>query len=60
MHAGISMGLWYILTGMTVRDTNTHQLTNASKFWARWLENWAGLVEFYIEEAFIFTDSNWS
>ena len=32
-----------------VRETNAHPLASVSKFWAGWVENWPGQVEFYIE-----------
>ena len=35
---------------ITVRETNTCPLANASALWAGWVENWSGQVEFSIEQ----------
>ena len=38
-----------MFTIITVIETDTHLLTNVSKFWGGQVKNWPGQVEFYIE-----------
>ena len=35
--------------GFPLRETNAGPLYNVSAFWAGWVENWSGQVEFRIE-----------
>ena len=48
----LSTNVWNlvdILSLFSVRETNDHPLVNASAFWAGWVENWPGQVEFCIK-----------